>query len=845
MDETDVKQGLSSSEAKRRLAADGANELPGGQYRSYLRIVIDSMREPMFLLLFGAGFLYLIIGELQEGLFLFGMVVVTLGLALYQEGKTEHALKALRDISSPRALVIRDGNKIHIDSRELVRGDLIVLSEGDKVSADGLLISGSGIQVDESLLTGEALSVRKDPAGDQSGPAQPGGDDLPYVYAGTLVVQGHGIAQVTATGIHSEIGRIGVALQSITARSSPLQKQISRLIMMFAVLGVAMSILLVLVYGITRGDWLQALLAGIALAMSMLPEEFAVVLTVFPALGAWRLARAHVLTRHLSAIETLGTASVLCVDKTGTLTENRMSVASLYINGEEIIIDAAMQTDLPEAFHELLEFSILASQETPFDPMEKAFHRMGAQYLRGTDRLHDDWTLAREYTLSPALPAMSHAWKTEDQDAYVIAAKGAPEVIVKLCDLDAQTAHTVLAAVDRMAARGLRVLGVAQALHAHSEWPDSQHDFAFEFIGLIGLEDPLREGIPDAVRQFGAAGIRVIMITGDYATTASAIARQAGLATGVVLTGEALAKMSEAELRAHIKNVSVCARITPTQKLQIVQALKANGEVVAMTGDGVNDAPALKAAQVGIAMGQRGTDVARESASLVLLDDRFTSIVDAIRNGRTIYSNMKKAMAYVLSMHMPIAGMALLPVLLGLPVMLYPMHIVFLELIIDPACSLAFENEAPEADSMAQPPRKADAALFGASEIGFAFLQGALALAAVMAAYFWAQGSLPEAEARAFAFATLVAANLALIFSNRSRTRTMLESLRTPNPVIWIVSAVAFGLLLLALYLPFLQTVFRFAALPAMELLIAISAGMASVLWFEIVKWIRHARKSS
>lgn len=845
MDTTDIKQGLSSSEAKRRLSTDGANELPGGQYRSYLRIVVDAMREPMFLLLFGAGFLYLIIGDLQEGLFLFGMVVLTLSLTLYQEGKTEHALKALRDISSPRALVIRDGNTIHIDSRDLVCGDLIVLSEGDKVSADGLLLSGSGMLVDESLLTGEALSVRKDAAGDQSESAQAGGDDLPYVYAGTLVVQGHGIAQVTATGIHSEIGRIGVALQNISARSSPLHKQISRLIGIFAALGVAMSIVLVLVYGITRGDWLQALLAGIALAMSMLPEEFAVILTVFPALGAWRLARAHVLTRHLSAIETLGTASVLCVDKTGTLTENRMSVASLYTNGEEITMDATMQTDLPEAFHELLEFSILASQEAPFDPMEKAFHRMGTHYLSGTEHLHADWTLAREYTLSPALPAMSHAWKSAGQDAYVIAAKGAPEVIVNLCGLDAETAHTVLAAVDAMAERGLRVLGVAQAVHAHSEWPDSQHDFAFEFIGLIGLEDPLREGIPNAVRQFGEAGIRIIMITGDYATTASAIAKQAGLATGEVLTGEALAKMNEAELRAHIKNVSVCARITPTQKLQIVQALKANGEVVAMTGDGVNDAPALKAAQVGIAMGQRGTDVARESASLVLLDDRFTSIVDAIRSGRTIYNNMKNAMSYVLSMHMPIAGMALLPILLGWPVMLYPMHIVFLELIIDPACSLAFENEAPEANSMAQPPRKVDAALFGARDMGLAFLQGALALAAVMAAYFWAQDSLPEEQARAFAFATLVAANLALIFSNRSRTRTMLESLRTPNPAIWIVSGVALGLLLLALYLPFLQTVFRFAALPAMELLIAICVGMASVLWFEIVKSIRHARKSS
>ena len=840
MDDSNRDGGLSIEQAARRLAAEGPNALPAGSRRTLLHIVWEAAHEPMFLLLLAAGLLYLVLGDLREGLFLFGMVLLMLGLTLYQEGKTERALEALRDISSPRALVVRDGERHQIDSREVVREDLIVLAEGDRIPADGILIAGSDMQADESLLTGESVAVRKAIASTDVAPARPGGDDLPFVYSGTLVVQGHGIARVTRIGAHSEIGRIGSALQQLGPQTSPLQKQTARLVITFALLGIGLSLVLVLTYGLLHGDWLQALLAGIALAMSMLPEEFPVVLTVFPALGAWRLARQQVLTRRLAAIETLGATSVLCVDKTGTLTENRMTVACLHAGGEQFTVDHAAPAELPEAFHALVEFAILGSAITPFDPMEQAFHRLGQHFLANTEHLHRDWSLEQEYPLTPELRAMAHAWKATGRDDYVVAAKGAPEAVVDLCHLDDARQQSTAAAADTMARQGLRVLGVAQARFCGANWPRHEHDFDFEFVGLIGLADPLRPDIPDAIRQCREAGIRVVMITGDYPITAGTIAAQAGLAGGATLTGAQLAAMNDAELQSRIHDVSVCARIAPEQKLRIVQALKANGEIVAMTGDGVNDAPALKAAHVGIAMGKRGTDVAREAASLVLLDDRFLSIVHAVRLGRRIFSNMQKSMTYILSMHVPIAGMALLPVFLDWPILLFPMHIVFLELIIDPACSLAFENEPAEADSMRLPPRDPKAALFGGWTLGMAVLQGLGALAATLAAYAWALRALPESEARAFGFATLIIANLALIFANRSRTRSIVESLRAPNPALWAVTGATLVLLALALYLPLLAQIFRFTALTVAELAGACGIGIASVLWFEVLKLVRR-----
>jgi Ca2+-transporting ATPase len=555
------ESGLSAAQAAQRLTKDGPNALPGGQRRSLLSIAVETVREPMFLLLLAAGTLYLVFGDLQEGLTLFGFVVVTVALTLYQEGKTERAIEALRDLTSPRALVIRDGQPQRIAGRDVVRGDLLKLSEGDRVPADALLVTADGVRADESLLTGEAVPVGKrvaspdelaaTPKPAETARVAPGGDELPTVYAGTLIVQGNALARVTATGERSEIGRIGAALGTVENERSPLQKQTARLVRNLALLALALSLALVLVHGLIKGDWLQALLAGIALAMAMLPEEYPVVLTVFPALGARRLSKEGVLTRRINAIETLGATTVLCSDKTGTLTENRMTVTHLAAGGidlkNRLALDTLPQGQLPEAFHSLVEVAILASVVDPFDPMEKAFHQLGERFLADTEHLHRDWRLVQTYALSPALRAMSHVWAAAGDGAQTVATKGSPEAVMDLCHLDdAQKAH-VASAVDELAASGLRVLAVARGSFAGQDWPANEHDFDFEFIGLLGLADPVRPQVPSAVAECRAAGIRVVMITGDYPATARAIAHQAGLAErdGDVLSGDEIATLSD------------------------------------------------------------------------------------------------------------------------------------------------------------------------------------------------------------------------------------------------------------------------------------------------------------
>jgi len=864
----EMAQGLSTAQAAQALQDSGPNELPGASRRGLFTIARDTLSDPMFALLLAAGSLYLVLGDLQEGLVMFGLVLVVLALTLYQEGKTERAIESLRDLTSPRALVWRDGAAQRIAGREVVVGDVLVLAEGDRVPADAVLIQSVEVQVDESLLTGEPLPVDKVVAV----PGAPSEKMAPEsaLFSGTLLVRGHGMARVTATGASSEIGRIGLALGGLNTEVSPLKQQMGQLIKLLALVAGAGGVGLFIAYGLMHGDWLSALLAAIALAMALLPQEFTVVLTVIPALGAWRLSKQHVLTRRIAAIETLGATSVLCVDKTGTLTENRMTVAELYVPASaeptlsaagQLVIDYASTTELPEHFHTLVEFSILASVTDPFDPMEKAFHRLGSHFLQDTEHLHRDWTLMQTYGLTPELRAMSHVWRARVNDAHVVAAKGSPEAIVDLCHLDVAAQSGIASAVDAMAAKGLRVLGVARASFAGDAWPAIEHDFEFEFVGLLGLADPLRPEIQEAVRQADAAGIRVVMITGDYPATAAAIARQAGLNTGHtpaslpnlagsdpagaigsdkaadwLLTGDALTALSDVELQLRMRTVSVCARIDPAQKLRIVQALKANGSVVAMTGDGVNDAPALKAAHVGVAMGGRGTDVAREAASIVLLDDNFASIVGAVRLGRRIFDNLRKSMNYILAVHVPIAGMALLPVLLGWPTVLFPLHIAFLELVIDPSCSMVFENEPAEADVMQRPPRDVTTPLFGGMTLGLALLQGLGALALVLVATLWGAGQLTEGAARAFAFATLVCTNLTLIFSSRSRAGSLWASLRVPNHTLWLVVAAALLLMLLVLYVPWLAQLFVFETLPLPWLGAALGLGLVGVGWFELVK---------
>jgi Ca2+-transporting ATPase len=804
---TPTADGLSAAEAAHRIATDGPNTLATTERRTWRRIAADAAREPMFLLLAGAAVLYLVLGQPDEGLLLCLMVAVSLGLGLYQEGKTERALAALRDLASPRAHVLRDGCWHIIDSAGIVAGDLVAVNEGDRVPADAHVLSSAGLQADESLLTGESMPVDK--------------DATTMLYAGSLVLQGHATARVAATGARSELGRIAASLQSLRPAPSPLQRQSAALARVFAVLGMAFSVVLVLVYGLMRGDWLQAVLAGIALAMSMLPEELAIVMTVFPALGAWRLARQQVLVRRLPAIETLGAISVLCVDKTGTLTANRMAVAMLYAHGARHPVTSQA---LPAALLPLLETAVLASTATGPDPIDRAVQRLGASCLPPAQR-HTDWSLVHEYGVSAQQRALVQVWRRPD-GILIAAAKGAPETVLGWCHADAM----LLAAASSMAQEGLRMLAVAQATLPGTSWPVAPADITFTPAGLLALADPLRPEIPACVARCAGAGIRVVMITGDHPDTARAIARQAGLSDTPVLTGAALDALGDAALDARIGALTICARIAPTQKLRLVQAFARSGATVAMTGDGVNDAPALKAAHVGIAMGGRGTDVAREAAALVLLDDRFASIVDAIGAGRRIHDNLRKSIRYVISMHAPIAGMAILPILAGWPPLLYPMHIVFMELIIDPACTLVFENEPAAPGAMLRPPRDPHMSLFTPGALARTLAMGLGPLVAVAGAYGWALDALAPAEARAFGFTTLVFANLSLILVNRAAGASLLGSLRQPNRILWLVVAAALGLLALALYVPWLAALFQFAVLAPATIAGAGVIGLAGAL---------------
>jgi P-type Ca2+ transporter type 2C len=842
--------GLTEAAAQARLKAEGYNELPRPGRRTPFHIIFEVLREPMMALLLGGGVIYLALGDRTEALILLAFATLSVSITVVQETRTEHVLEALRDLTSPRALVIRDGERKRIAGREVVRGDFVVLAEGDRVPADAELVQSHDLQTDESLLTGESVPVRKvaRTAGSHDG-GRPGGDDLPYVFSGSLVVRGTGTGEVTATGALSEIGKIGQSLSTLETEPPRLREETRQIVRNFAIVGGAVSVLAVVLYGITRGAWLEALLAGIALGMSMMPEELPVVLTVFMAVGAWRISRARVLTRRAAAIETLGSATVLCTDKTGTLTENRMSVVELRLKGGETLqLRGPSRVKVPDDFRDLIEFGLLASAPDPFDPMEKAFHDLDHHQLADREHIHGpEWKLAHAYGLRPDLLAMSHVWLPGGGESdFVIAAKGAPEAIADLCHLGAADRAALTQSVEAMAADGLRVLGVARGSYARQTWPDSQHDFVLELIGLVGLADPLRQSVPEAVSECRSAGIRVVMITGDYPATARAIAGQAGIDTAHLLTGAELEQLSEAELALRVRTATIFARIMPEQKLRIVQALKANGEIVAMTGDGVNDAPPLKAAHIGIAMGGRGTDVAREASSIVVLDDDFGSIVTSIRLGRRIYDNLRKAMGFIFAVHVPIAGLALLPLLFGLPILFGPIHIAFLEMVIDPVCSLVFEAETEEGDVMSRPPRRPDEPLFSRRWIGWSLLQGAFAFVVVAIIFVVAlKRGMPEAEVRALTFFSLVVAIVSLIFVNRSFSASLVTALRRPNPALAAVLLTVTGVLSLSLLWPFAQALFRFGPLHVDDLALTVGAGAVLLVLLEVIKplWWKSLRR--
>ncbi|MEQ1740494.1 MAG: HAD-IC family P-type ATPase [Methyloglobulus sp.] len=848
--------GLSAAMAAERLKEDGYNELPMPDQRGFLRILFEILRQPMFALLLGGGIVYLLLGDRTEAIMLLLFACFSVIITIVQESRSEHVLEALRNLASPRALVIRDGKRVHIAGREVVRDDLIVISEGDRVAADATLLMAQDLLLDESLLTGEAMPVRKltqdaiVKSEYQRVVPKPGGEDLPYIFAGTLVVRGTGQALVHATGIRSEMGKIGRSLGSIETEQPGLQLQIQSFVRNFAIIGAFVGTLTVLLFGLLRGSWLEAMLSGIALGMSLLPEEFPLVLAVFMAMGAWRISQARVLTRRASAIETLGATTVLCTDKTGTLTENRMTVVSIV--NEDARWDQDGQPTVSDKSKETLEIALLACPSVPTDSMDLAIHALAEAQIGSNDASFTKRTLIRAYGLRPDLFAVANIMASEGDENGTAYAKGALEAIAELCQLSSERLDSIRKQVDALGLDGIRVLGVAKAIVLNAtqehDLPETPRGLNFDYAGLIGFADPIRANVPAAVAECRSAGIRIVMITGDYPATAHAIGLKAGLDATDVLTGDDIEALSDDDLALRVKSTSIFARIQPNQKLRIVQSLKASGEIVAMTGDGVNDAPAIKAAHIGIAMGGRGTDVAREASAIVLLDDDFGSIVKTIRLGRRIYDNLRKAIEYIIAVHIPIAGLALLPLLLGLPLLLTPIHIAFLEMVIDPACSVVFEAEQEEDDVMRRPPRDPASPLILPKRILWASLQGFLVLAILAGVFIGAaRMGLTAPDLRALVFTSLVLMNMGLILVNRSFKASLSRAFWQPNLSLWTLFGSVIALLATAVYFPPAQLLFHFDKLHWDDLGVCIFASFLSVLLLEAIKslWFKDSDKKT
>jgi P-type Ca2+ transporter type 2C len=788
-------QGLTQAEAQHRLDRDGPNRLPRPGHKGVMALVVSVAAQPMVLLLLACALLYGLLGSVFDSVALICSLAVVVAISVYQELRTQRVLEALRDLASPRSTVMRDGQIRRISSHELVVGDRLIVQEGDRLANDASLIEAHSMRLDESMLTGESLPVDK----------HPGDDGAQLLHAGTLVVQGDGVAVVTATGARTALGRIGGSLGAIVPRESRLQSQLNRLVRAVAFMALLTCLLAAGVFAWQQGSWTAGLLVGLTLAMSIVPEEFAVVWTVMLALGAWRLARSQVLTRQPQAIEALGTTTVLCVDKTGTLTCNRMEVAALQaIDG--LPCERRPADPLPPGFEPLLRVAALASIREGLEPMDQAIFRLTAPLSDKPAALQ-----SREGVM-PGRPFVRQCWRLEGQ-ALLVAMKGAPEAVLPRCAEPPERLERLTRQADAWAATGMRVIAVASA---PGDPAGGLPESGYTLHGLLAFQDPLRDEVPAALDACRAAGVRVVMITGDAAATALAIAHQARLVPhmdgSLVLSGVQLDRINEAQLELEVGRVAVFARVTPAQKLRIVQALQRRGEVVAMTGDGVNDGPALRAADVGVAMGERGTDVAREAAALVLLDDRFSSLVDAVRAGRRIFANLQKAIGYLFAVHVPIVGLSLLP-LLGGPVLLLPLHVVLFELIIDPACSLVFEAEPLDRGAMQAAPRAAHAPLISLRGIVRALAVGSAALLFVVAVQLLTrQADVSDAGLRLAGVASVIVGNLAMLqwFRRGAGTGTGRTDNRAFHVLLLSVSVLSAVLLLvppaaMALGLPVLQ----------------------------------------
>lgn len=822
---------LTTAQAKQRQEKFWLNVLPQAKKKTIFSIMLSVVKEPMIFLLIVCSTLYLFLWDIQEAIILLISIGVIITITIYQENKTEKALEALKDLSSPRALVIRDGKQIRIPWSEVTIDDIVILEEGDKVPADCIILEAHHLSIDESLLTGESIAVQKSESKDENTHiGRPWGNNTPFAYSWTLVIKWTAIAKVVAIGSNTEMGRIGTSLKGITIEKTLLQKEVKKVITVVFIVAISFCIILFLIYAIKNHDWVKWLLASLTLAMGILPEEFPIVLTVFLAIGAWRMSKKKVLTRRMNAIQMLWSTTVLCSDKTGTITENNMKVVEIIIGTTTYKIEN--KKNIPEDVHELIEYALLANEKDPFDPMEIAIKDL--QKKIDKEHIHER-KLVKEYPLSNELLAVSHLY-SKTKGSYVLGSKWAPEAIMRLCKCSPKERKEIEKQVQALAEQWLRVLWVAKA--ESKSIPEKQTDITYTFIWLLWLKDPIRAQVPQAIKECYKAGVRVIMITGDYPITAKHIADEIGIQhTENILTGDELRTLPKMELEKRIKITNLYARILPEEKLIIVNALKKQQEIVAMTGDGINDAPALKAAHIGVAMGLRWTDVAREAAGIVLLDDNFTSMVHGIRMGRRIFDNLRKAMNYLISVHVPIAGIALIPVLSWGPIILFPIHIVFLEFLIDPSCSVVFESEEEESNIMNRPPRNPKEHILSRKVTIISLLQWALSLGWVIFAYLLAQSRTnDETIIRAMTFTTLVVGNIALIITNRSWSEHIWSILKKKNKAFTSIIPLAFWVLLITVFLPAIRNFFYFGNTPIARIGIAVLIWCLSVLWFEIIK---------
>lgn len=823
--------GLTSQEVLESRQKFGRNELAAAEKSSLFKTAAKIFMEPVFLLLIGASLIYFLLKEPRDGTIMLVFVVFMGGINLYQEWRTDKTLEALRGLSSPRVTVIRDGAEITVAAEDLVPGDMMLLKEGEKIAADGEIVFCDGLGVDESALTGESDIVWKSLFADSDESRHWRGD---FCYCGANVITGRAAVRVTATGLLTEYGKIGADVAGAPDRPTPLEKQTRRLVRNCSFFSLSMMVLVIIATLRNGSTVIEAALSGITLAMATIPEEFPVILTVFLAMGAWRLAKRSALIRRIPSVETLGAITVLCVDKTGTLTENRMSLREL--------VPVAGKSSA-----ELLEAAVLASETNPYDPMERALVAQAADCgldvaaLQGGELVH-------EYPFSSEARMMGHIWRRGD--GIMLAAKGSPENIFPLCSLTSEEREQAEASQRRLADMGCRVLAVALC-RSMAEIPENLTDCHLEAVGLTAFIDPPRATVPASIEACRCAGIRVAMITGDNSMTAHRIAHEVGIDSAgkkehEIVSGFELERLDDASLTERLKSVTIFSRILPREKMRIVKAFRAAGEVVAMTGDGVNDAPALKYADIGIAMGERGTEVAREAADMVLLNDDFATIVDTVRDGRRIYDNIRKAMEYVLVIHIPIALSALAAPLLGLPVLLAPIHVVLLELIIDPTCSIVFERQPAEADIMKRAPRDVNSSMVTAPILTKALAQGLVIFAAAFGSYCVMLPLGGAEHARTFFLAVLVLANLFLVYVNRSDKRAAFAtSAGTPfDPVPCLINFAVLGSLILISSVPALATTAKVKPLTLFEFAEVIAVAAIATFWWEIVKLEKRRREA-